>query len=89
MDFARVLRIGGTLAAVWALLFVRFSSGVVPSTEADPVVHWALLPIALLLAAANGAAEANGSGSVARRDTLWGLSGALASFAILHWVKIV
>jgi hypothetical protein len=89
MDFTRVLRIAGTLAAAWAVLLVRFSSGVVPSTETDAFIHWALLPIALLLALANWAAEVNGSGSVARRDTLWGLSAALASFALVHWAKIV
>jgi hypothetical protein len=89
MDFMRVLRIGGTLAAAWAVLVLRFSSGVVQSTEADAFIHWALLPIALLIAIANGAAEVNGSSSVPRRDVLWGLSGALASFAVLHWAKIV
>ena len=89
MDSARVLRMVGTFAAAWAVLFVRFSSGVFPSTEADPVVHWALLPIALLLVLANAAAEANRSGSVPRRDAIWGLAAALASFAVLHWVKTV
>ncbi len=89
MDFTRVLRIGGALAAAWAVLLLRFSSGVVQSTDADAFIHWALLPIALLLAFANGAAEANGSSSVPRRDALWGLSAALASFAVLHWAKIV
>jgi hypothetical protein len=89
MDLTRALRIGGTLAAVWALLYLRFSAGLFPATEADPMVHWALLPIALLLGLANGAMEANRSGSVPRRDAIWGLAIALASFAILHWVKIV
>ena len=89
MDFTRMLRIGGTLAAAWAVLLLRFSSGMVQSTEADSFVHWAFLPIALLLALANGVAEANGSSSVPRLDALWGLSAALASFAVLHWAKIV
>jgi hypothetical protein len=89
MDSPRVLRIVGTFAAAWAVLFVRFSSGVFQSTEADPVVHWALLPIALLLVLANAASEANRSGSVPRRDAIWGLSAALASFAVMHWAKVV
>ena len=89
MDVTRVLRIGGTLAAAWAFLYLRFSAGLFPTTEADPIVHWALLPIALLLGLANSAMEANGAGSVPRRDAIWGLATALASFAILHWIKIV
>ena len=89
MDSQRVLRMAGTFAVAWATLYVRFSAGVFPSTEADPVVHWALLPIALLLVLANAAAEANHSGSVPRRDAIWGLAAALASFAVLHWVKMV
>jgi len=89
MDLTRALRIGGTLAAAWALLYLRFSAGLFPPTEADPMVHWALLPIALLLGLANAAMEVNGAGSVARRDAIWGLAIALASFGILHWIKLV
>ena len=89
MEATRVLRIAGTLAAAWALLYLRFSAGLFPPTEVDPLVHWALLPIALLLGVANGAMEANGVGSVPRRDALWGLVGALASFGILHLIKLV
>jgi hypothetical protein len=89
MDLTRTLRIGGTLAAAWALLYLRFSAGLFSETEADPIIHWALLPIALLLGLANGAMEANGSGTVLRRDAIWGLTIALASFAILRWIKIV
>ena len=88
-DPTRILRIVATFATAWVVLFLRFSAGVVQGTEVDPFVHFALLPIALLLAAANGAMEVNKSGSVPRRDVLWGLSSALASFAILHWIKIV
>lgn len=89
MDVARVLRIAGTFAAAGALLYLRFSAGLFPSTEVDPMVHWALLPIALLLVLANAAMEANRAGSVPRRDAIWGLAAALASFGILHWIKIV
>ena len=89
MDLTRALRIGGTLVAGWGILYLRFSAGLFPATEADPMVHWALLPIALLLGLANGAMEANGAGSVLRRDVIWGLAIALASFAVLHWIKIV
>jgi len=89
MDAVRLVRIGGSFLAVWAVLFLRFAAGIVPPTEADAFVHWAFLPIALLIAVANGAMEANESGSVSRRDALWGLSSALATFAILHWAKVV
>jgi hypothetical protein len=89
MDVTRVLRIGGTLAAAWALLFLRFSAGVFPKTEVDPMIHWALLPIAVILGLANAAMEVNGSGSVRRRDAIWGLATALASFGILHLAKVV
>lgn len=89
MDAARAARILGTLAVAWTVLYVRFSAGIFPSTEVDPFVHWALLPIALLIAAANAAAEVNGSGSAPRRDGLWGLSAALISFAVVHWAKLV
>jgi hypothetical protein len=89
MDPSRLLRIAGSFAAVWILLYLRFSSGLSPRTEVDPFVHWALLPIALLIAIANAAAESNRSGSVTRRDVLWGLCGALVSFALLHWAQIV
>jgi hypothetical protein len=89
MDAVRLVRIGGSFVVVWAVLFLRFAAGIITPTEADAFVHWAFLPIALLIAVANGAMEANGSGSVPRRDALWGLSGALATFAILHWTKVV
>ncbi|HSD09349.1 MAG TPA: hypothetical protein VLF14_00065 [Candidatus Binatia bacterium] len=89
MDVARVLRIAGAFAAAWAFLYLRFSAGLFPTTEVDPMVHWALLPIAVLLGLANAAMEANGAGSVHRRDAIWGLATALASFGILHWIKIV
>ena len=89
MDAVRIVRIGVSFVVVWAVLFLRFAAGVVTPTEADAVVHWALLPIAVMIGVANGAMEANGSGSVPRRDALWGLSSALATFAILHWAKVV
>jgi hypothetical protein len=89
MDAARIGRMSATFAAAWAVLYVRFSAGIFPSTEVDPYVHWALLPIALLIGAANAAAEINGSGSTSRRDGLWGLCAALVSFAIAHGAKLL
>src|ERR1051326_134728 len=90
MDAVRLVRIGGSFVAVWAVLFLRFAAGVVPPPAgAVPVFRGAPLPIALMIGIANGAMEANGSGSVPRRDALWGLSSALATFAILHWTKVV
>ena len=75
--------------ALILMIALLFAAGIVPPTEADAVIHWALLPIALMIGIANGAMEANDSGSVPRRDALWGLSSALATFAILHWAKVV
>jgi hypothetical protein len=89
MDSGRVMRIGATFAGAWALLYLRFAAGLFSGTEVDPMVHWALLPIALLIGAANAAMEVNGSASVPRRDALWGLCGALTSFAILRALKIL
>jgi hypothetical protein len=88
MDPIRALRILATFAAAWTILYLRFAAGLIKVTEIDPVVHWALLPIAGLLAVANGAMEINGTGSVPRRDAVWGLSAALASFGILHALKV-
>ena len=89
MDASRVGRIAASFAVVWTLLYLRFTSGLSPQTEVDQFVHWALLPIALLIAVSNAVAEINRSASVTRRDVLWGLCGALVSFAVLHWTRIV
>ena len=89
MDPIRALRILAIFAAAWTVLYLRFAAGVVKGTEIDSVVHWALIPIAGLLAVANGAMEINGSGSVPRRDAVWGLCAALASFGILHALKTI
>jgi hypothetical protein len=89
MDVTRLLRIGGTLAAAWALLYLRFSAGLFPTTKMDPMIHWALLAIALLLGLSNTAMEINRSASVRRLDVIWGLAIALASFGILHAIKVV
>lgn len=89
MDSMRIGRVAGVFAAAFLVLYVRFSAGVIPGTEVDPFVHFALLPIALLLGAANWAMSVKGTASPARIDTIWGLSGALVSFALLHWAKVV
>jgi len=85
----RALRIGTVLIVAWTLLYVRFHAGMFPQTEIDPYVHFALLPIALLIGLANGAMEASGSGTVQRRDSMWGLVSALVTFGILHWAKVL
>jgi hypothetical protein len=89
MDASRVGRIAASFAVVWILLYLRFTSELSPKTEVDPFVHWALLPIGLLIAVSNAVAEVNRSASVTRRDVLWGFCGALVSFAVLHWIRIV
>lgn len=89
MDPARALRIAGVFATAWTVLYLRFSAGLFTPTEVDPMVHWALLPIALLIGVATAAMEVNRSASVPRRDTMFGLSSALASFAVLHAFKLV
>ena len=89
MDPLRVLRILATFAVAWTLLYLRFKAGLVEGTEVDALVHWALLPIALLLGAANAAIEVNRSAPVPRRDFIWGLCAALASFGLLRMLKIL
>jgi hypothetical protein len=85
----RPLRIAGVFAAAWAVLYVRFLSGLVPATEVDRFVHWALAAFALIFGAGSAALEANDSGSVARRDVLFGLAGALGSYSICRFAGIV
>lgn len=89
MDPLRVLRILATFAVAWTVLYLRFKAGLVEGTEVDSVVHWALLPIAFLLGAANAGIEINKSAPVPRRDAVWGLSAALASFGFLRLLKIL
>jgi hypothetical protein len=84
----RATRIGGVFLAALGFLFLRFSSGFWEENEVTDVIHWGLLPIALLLGAGAWGLEASDSGSLARRDTLWGLSSAVATFAILRIVGI-
>jgi hypothetical protein len=89
MDSTRLFRSGGVFAAAFLVLYFRFSAGVFPGTEVDPFVHFALIPISLLLGAANWTMANNGTASPARVDGIWGLSAALASFGVLHWAKIL
>ncbi len=88
MDSTRRVRIAGIFVAGWAVLYLRFSSGLVPATEVDRFVHWGLRTIAFLLGAGGGALEVNDSGSVVRRDVLFGVSGALASFSICRFAGL-
>lgn len=85
----RALRIALIGGAVFALLVLRFDSGIWPENEATPAIPFALLPIALLFALGAFGLETSGRGSVARRDGLWGLAAALATFSILKLVSVV
>lgn len=89
MEGSRIGRMAGVFAAAFLVLYFRFSAGVFPGTEVDQFVHYALLPIALLLGVANWAMAINGTATQARIDAVWGLSAALVSFAILHWTRIL
>ncbi|MGH7898668.1 MAG: hypothetical protein ACREQQ_11990 [Candidatus Binatia bacterium] len=85
----RALRIVGVFAAAWAVLYVRFLSGLIPETEVDRFVHWAMAAFALIFGAGSAALEANNSGTVPRRDVLFGLAGALATFAASRFAGLV
>ena len=89
MDSSRILRVLCVFALVFFFLCIRFSAGVFPGTEVDPFVHYALLPISLLLGVANWTMSISGTASPRRVDGIWGLSSGLASFAVLHWAKIL
>lgn len=89
MDSARLGRMGGVFAAAFLVLYFRFSAGVFPGTEVDQFVHYALLPIALLLGVANWAMAVNRTASPARIDGIWGLSAALVSFSVLRLAKVI
>jgi hypothetical protein len=79
---------GGRVAAVgfaaFGVLWLRFSAGIWPENEVSGVVHWGLLPIAFLLGFGAWALEMSRTGSLARRDTLWGVAGALSCWALLR-----
>ncbi len=89
MDMMRIARRIAVFAAAFLILYGRFSAGIFPVTEADPFVHFALLPIGALIGAANWAMAMKKTASPARVDAMYGLSAALLGFAVLHWTKVV
>ncbi len=84
----RAFRIAVIYAAAFAFLAFRFASGIVRETEADAFVHWALFPIGFLLGLGAASLDMSGTGSVTRRDMLWGLAAALMTFAIVRFAKL-
>lgn len=80
----RSLRIAAVALGGFGLLWLRFSAEVWPENEVSRVVHWGLLPIAFLLGFGAWALETSGSGSVTRRDALWGLSAGITLWALLR-----
>ena len=80
----RPLRIAGAFFAAFAILYLAIASPLAKQTEVSWAVPFGLLPIALLIGAAATIQELAGAGPEGRRDTSFGLSAALVSFAILR-----
>jgi hypothetical protein len=80
----RPVRIAATAAAAFGILVLRFSAGWWPENEATRVLHWGLLPIALLLGFAAWVFERSGASTPLRRDLLWGVAFAVLFFGGLR-----
>ncbi len=89
LKLVRAFRTAVIYAAAFAFLVFRFASGIVQETEADAFVHWALFPIGFLLGLGAVSLDMTDTGSVTRRDLLWGLAAALMTFAIVRFAKLV
>lgn len=79
----RAVRMIAVFLAVFAVMVLRFTSGLVRGTEADRAAPWAFLTIATLIGVGAWAMEVSGSGTAGRRDSFWGLAAALLGFSIL------
>jgi hypothetical protein len=85
----RAARIGATFAVAFGGLFLLLASGLSRETEVSWAIPFGLLPIAALLGLGAAGLELANAPPVARRDRIFGLSAALAAFAILRLAKIV
>jgi hypothetical protein len=84
MEPTRGLRVAGIAALVFGVLYLRFAGGMFPDNEVSPMIHWGLLPMALLFALGGWAAEVNATMTTLRRDALFGLSSGLTVFSLLR-----
>jgi hypothetical protein len=80
----RPLRIAGAFFVAFSILYLAIASPLAKQTEVSWAVPFGLLPIALLIGAGAAVQELAGAGSEGRRDSSFGLSAALVSFAILR-----
>ena len=80
----RPLRIAGAFFVAFAILYLAIASPLAKQTEVSWAVPFGMFPIALLIGAGAAIQELAGVGSVGRRDSSFGLSAALVSFAILR-----
>lgn len=85
----RVLRMVGVYVLAFTVLWVAIASGLQPETEVTPSIPFGLLPIAFMLAFAAVGMEVSEATTESRRDALFGLSAAIASFAILRLTRLI
>jgi hypothetical protein len=85
----RIGRGAAVFAVSFVLLYVVLASGLAEETEVTWAVPFGMLPLALLLGLGAAGMEAGGTPPVSRRDSLFGLSLAVALFAILRLLKIL
>ncbi|MGH7822557.1 MAG: hypothetical protein ACREQ9_22580 [Candidatus Binatia bacterium] len=84
LPVVRASRIAAIALGVFGILYLRFSAGLLEDNEVSRLVHWGMLPIALLFAFGAWALEMSDTGSVARRDALWALAGSVSGYAVLR-----
>jgi hypothetical protein len=80
----RTARAVGTFLVAFSFLWVVLASPLSKQTEMSWAVPFGLLPISLLLGVGGIAQEFAGIGTEIRRDGLFGLSSAVATFAVLR-----
>lgn len=85
----RIARGAGAFGLAIGFLWLVLASPLSKQTEMSWAVPFGLLPIALLLGAGALAQEFAGIGPAAKRDGLFGLSGAVATFALLRLAGVL
>ena len=84
LSSVRPLRLAGAFFAAFSILWLAVASPLARQTEVSWAIPFGMLPIALLIGASAAIQEMTNAGSAARRDALFGLCGALVSFAVLR-----
>lgn len=84
IPWIRALRGAGAFCGAFSFLYLVLASGLSRQTEASWAVPFGLLPIAFLLGVGAFGQELAKVGSPRRRDALFGVAAAIASFAVLR-----